>query len=242
MAEQLILSDCSLRLGGRQILKSINLQFRSPALHCLIGSNGAGKTSLLRLICGLQEHGSGSVIFGSSDLLRLNGRDRAMLISYVPQIANLDMPLRVGESLEVARMANPAAESDIANILVELGLNELRDRSLASLSGGELKRVMIAQALVQDTAVILLDEPTAHLDPPARQQVMQLMKHIAGKDGRLVIASLHYPELAARYADEVVLLRSGQVIGYGDPAEMTTDEKLSELYSPLQSAIPEVAT
>ncbi|MCB1187177.1 ABC transporter ATP-binding protein [bacterium] len=231
MPDQLVLRDCSASLDGQPIIHPLSLDLPSPGLHCLIGSNGAGKTTLLRLLCGLLDRASGSVEFGGRDLLRMNGRDRAQYLGYVPQIADAGIPLNVRDSLEVARLSNPRSRADIDTLLARLNLAALADRPLSRLSGGELKRAMIAQALAQDTQLLLLDEPTAHLDPPARSEVMQLMQDIARQDGRLVLCSLHYPELAAEFADSVVLLREGRLMGHGDPQEMTTEAMLAELYA-----------
>ncbi|MCB1221912.1 MAG: ABC transporter ATP-binding protein [Planctomycetales bacterium] len=231
MPDQLVLRDCSASLDGQPIIQPLSLELPSPGLHCLIGSNGAGKTTLLRLLCGLLDRTSGSVEFGGRDLLRMNGRDRAKYLGYVPQIADAGIPLNVRDSLEVARLSNSRSRADIDSLLARLNLSALADRPLSRLSGGELKRAMIAQALAQDTQLLLLDEPTAHLDPPARREVMQLMRDIARQDGRLVLCSLHYPELAAEFANSVVLLRDGALLGHGDPQEMTTDAMLAELYA-----------
>ncbi|MEZ5338317.1 MAG: ABC transporter ATP-binding protein [bacterium] len=231
MPEHLILHNCSARLERRSILSDVSLELASPGLHCLIGSNGAGKTTLLRLICGLLEQVSGEVSFRKSDLLRIRAVQRASLLSYVPQIADAGVALSVYEALEVARMANPASQVDPASVLRRLNLTELAARPLSRLSGGELKRAMLAQALVQDTPLMLLDEPTAHLDPPARKEVMQLLQEIARQDGKLVLCSLHYPDLAAQYAASVILLREGRIMASGDPLEMTTAEMLAELYA-----------
>lgn len=231
MPETLLLRDCSARLAGHEVLSSISLDLPGPGLHCLIGANGAGKTTLLRLVCGLLEHGSGSVRLGKRDLLAMSGRERAGLVSYVPQIADSSVPLSVSESLEVARGANPAAGRSVDEVLGTMNLQRFAERQLSQLSGGELKRAMIAQALAQDTQVMLLDEPTAHLDPPARLEVMQLLRRIAHEDGRLLLTSLHYPDLAREFADSVVLLRDGRITGNGEPAEMTSEGRLAGLYA-----------
>ena len=230
MADQLVLTDCSASLGRKRILHSISLALPCPGLCCVIGSNGAGKTTLLRLICGLLSKGSGSIRFGSTELLRLSGSQRAGLISYVPQIADEGIPLNVNEALAVARRANPAGSVDINSVQRIMKLEQFAQRPLSELSGGELKRAMIAQALAQDTRIMLLDEPTAHLDPPARLEIMQLLRDIALQQGRLVIASLHYPDLAAQFATQVVLLRDGRLLDSGDPREMTTPARLAQLY------------
>ena len=230
MDKQLILQDCSVHLSGQLILDSISFSLDGPGLYCIIGANGAGKTTLLRQICGLQEHGRGSISFAGQDLNQLNGRRRAELISYVPQIADDDIPLRVREALEVAALANPSGSADPAAVMQQLELESLAERQLSQLSGGELKRAMIAQALVQDTAIMLLDEPTAHLDPPTRLQIMELLRRIAAGQGKTVIASLHYPDLAAQYATQVLLLRDGKLLGSGDPQGLTTPAMLEELY------------
>ncbi len=240
MADQLVLRDCGILLDDRPILDSINLSLDSPGLHCLIGANGAGKTTLLRLICGLLEGPRGSVRFSDIELTGLSGRDRAALISYVPQIADDGIPLRVDEAVEVARLANPAGTMQAGTALEMLELQQLAHRKLNRLSGGELKRAMIAQALVQDTRVMLLDEPTAHLDPPARTHVMQLLRDIAHRQGKLVLTSLHYPDLAAQFADSVILLKDGRLLDHGDPGQMTTDLMLTELYGPGPAIFTEV--
>lgn len=230
MADHLVLRDCSASLGRQRILHGISLTLPCPGLCCIIGSNGAGKTTLLRLICGLLQYGRGEISFAGLDLTKLKGAARSAVLSYVPQIADDAIPLRVREALEISRQANPSGTIDVAQVERQMGLQQFSERPLSALSGGELKRAMIAQALAQDTRIMLLDEPTAHLDPPARLEIMALLRHIALEQGRLVIATLHYPDLAAQFATQIVLLRGGQLLGIGDPLEMTTSDKLAELY------------
>jgi iron complex transport system ATP-binding protein len=241
LTEHLVLNDCSVSLGRQRILHNISLSLASPGLYCIIGSNGAGKTTLLRMICGLLQHAGGQMHFGLQDMGRLRGSARAALVSYVPQIADDAIPLRVHEALEISRRANPDSTCDVSQLEQLMGLEQFSQRPLSELSGGELKRAMIAQALAQDTRIMLLDEPSAHLDPPARLEIMALLRHIALEQGRLVIASLHYPELAAQFATQVVLLRDGRVLASGDPTAMTTDKWLSELYGAELAAPVEIS-
>ena len=237
MAGGLTCHDLSTRYIARDIVRGFSAQFPECRLSCILGPNGAGKTTLLRAISGYLPLASGSVHVGDQDLAHLTPRQRAQLIATVPQ-ANLEQaPLTVRDVLELARYphrlgrnSNGVHAAAVERALTDCGLTELAQRRCTMLSGGELRRVLIAQGLAQETPVLLLDEPTAFLDPPARVQLLRLLQTQARQRKLTVVAVLHDPSLARHFADYVVLLRDGVSQSQGLAQDVLSEEALAELY------------
>ncbi len=237
MATSLTCTSLNVRYALREVVRNFSVQFPPGELSCILGPNGAGKTTLLRAIAGFLPLAGGTVQAGETDLARLTPRQRAQLIATVPQ-ANLEQaPLTVRDVLELARYPHRLGRSGngshavaVERALADCGLDELANRRCTALSGGELRRVLIAQGLAQETPVLLLDEPTAFLDPPARVQLLRLMRDQASRRDLTVVAVLHDPALARRFASFAVLLRDGVSLAQGAARDVLTDATLAELY------------
>jgi iron complex transport system ATP-binding protein len=237
MPASLTCTNLTTRYVARDIVRNFSAQFPAGQLSCILGPNGAGKTTLLRAISGYLPLASGSVQVGEVDAARLTSRQRAKLIATVPQASLEQAPLTVRDVLELARyphrMERHGSDSQdvaVGRALADCGLTELAERRCTALSGGELRRVLIAQGLAQETPVLLLDEPTAFLDPPARVQLLRLLQAQARERELCVVAVLHDPALARRFADYAVLLRDGLVQAQGPARALLTADTLAELY------------
>jgi iron complex transport system ATP-binding protein len=198
----------------------------------LIGANGAGKTTLLRSLAHLEAH-QGTVLVDGCATAALSRRRRARLVAYVPQQPDLPHDMAVidytllGRTPHIGYFGVETAE-DIRHchdLLDRLGLDGMADRHLATLSGGELQRVVLARALAQDAPVLLLDEPTSALDLGRRVDALELVDDVRRERGLTVLSAMHDLTLAAQFADRLVLLSGGQVVADGPPAEVL-DEKL----------------
>jgi len=239
MAAELILDKVSVRLGGTTVIDCINAKIPGGTFCCLLGPNGAGKTTLLRALTGYLPLASGQIVLGSERLDQLRSRERARHVSLVPQLAPPVGPLTVFEAASLGRLpANhglgPISSEDkvlVAETLDMLQLTSLADRRCDDLSGGEWRKVLVAQGIVQSADVMLLDEPTAFLDPPARGTILAAAKALCISHGTTVLAVLHDPQLAVEFADSALLLKHGQLMYHGPPAEATTEERLEALYA-----------
>lgn len=210
----------------KQVLKSVNLRIEKGKITVILGPNGCGKSTLLKTIVGILPVQSGSVFFDGTDAAGLSSRQRAQKAAYLSQ--NRSVP-----DITVERMVlhgrfpylsyprrYQKRDLEIAGKAMErMGIRELADRSLSSLSGGQRQKVYIAMALAQDTPVILLDEPTTYLDVSHQ---IQMMKH-AGflcREGKTVVMVLHDIPMAMQTADKIILMRDGEVCIQGNPEDV----------------------
>lgn len=231
------LRDVSVSLGGRPILQNVSLSLEKGRFVVLIGPNGAGKTTLLRAMAGLVA-ASGSVMVGDALLSALSRQKRAQKIAYLPQGHQVHWPLSARDVVALGRFPHGLADPEnlppehaaiIASAMERTGTTALGPRNVQSLSGGERARVMLARMLAVDAPILLADEPTASLDPHHQLAVMHDLQAEARR-GTLVIAVTHDIGLAARLADEVILIAEGRLAAMGPPAEVFTPERLAEIY------------
>jgi len=231
------LDGVTVTLGGRAVVRSVTAQVEPGEWVALIGPNGAGKTSLLRAVAGLLPC-EGTVQLDGVPLAELGRRERAQRLALVPQEPRTPPWLTVAEYVLMGRTPylRPLAREGggdreaAARALARLELEELAERTLGTLSGGERQRVVVARALAQEAAIVLLDEPTASLDIGHQQQALDLLDTLRATEGLTLVAAMHDLTLAAQYADRVLLLDAGRVVADGAPAEVLTEEALAEHY------------
>jgi iron complex transport system ATP-binding protein len=209
------------REAGR-VLDGVSLAVAAGSLVALAGPNGAGKTTLLAVLAGLLRPASGTVTLGGAPLAALARTDRARRIAWLEQGARAAWGLTVREVAALGRLPHgDAGEAEVAAALSACGLEAFSARRVDTLSGGEARRAMLARVLATEADVLLLDEPTADLDPAQGFALMRLLRAEAAR-GRAVVAVLHDLSLAARVADRIVLLAEGRVAAEGAPAEVMT--------------------
>jgi iron complex transport system ATP-binding protein len=229
----------SFSYGSKPVLQDVNVSIGSGELVALIGPNGAGKSTLLRLLAGLLTPASGRVELGGKAVLELQVEDRARLIALVPQEPPLERGLTVGELALTGLVPqfgswSTGGEAGLARAreaLREAGVAELADRSLATLSGGELRRAMVARALVRQPELLLMDEPLASLDLGAQGRVLGLARAMAAR-GSAVVLALHDLNLALQEFSRVWLLVGGRLEGDGPPSRVLTLERVESAFGP----------
>jgi cobalamin transport system ATP-binding protein len=228
--------DVSVRLGETDALRNVTLEVADGEWIALVGPNGAGKTTALRALCGLVEY-EGSISIDGRDTRTFGRRELARLTALVPQLPEAPPELNVAEYVLLGRTPHLgyfAGESESDRVVAAAALERLDavafvDRSLRSLSGGELQRVVLARALAQEAPFLLLDEPTNALDLGRQQRVLELVDELR-VDGLTIVSTLHDLTLAAQYADRLVLLDRGLVVGDGPPEAVLSEETVSSLY------------
>lgn len=227
--------DLGWTVDGTTIVDDVSLDCRDGAVTGLLGPNGSGKTSLLRMLAGLTRPGAGLVRLGGADLHRMRPRDRARAVALVEQEASTGLDLTVRQVVELGRSpyrsrfatGDPAGAAVVERSMGLARVGHLADRRWPSLSGGERQRAHLARALAQEPAVLLLDEPTNHLD--LRHQ-LEFLERVRGL-GLTVVAALHDLELAAAYCDDVAVLDAGRLVAHGPVAEVLTSDLVAQVYA-----------
>jgi iron complex transport system ATP-binding protein len=224
--------------GARTVLKDISLSVAKGEVMALIGPNGSGKTTLIRAVSGVLDLRAGQVLVEGKDIKQLSPAQRATRMAVVPQARNLPESFTVYQTVLLGRtpylswLGHPG-EKDYARLewaLERTDTKILADRLIGELSGGEQQRVLLARALAQDTPILLLDEPTAHLDINHQARLLNLVQELAREQSLAILMALHDLNLVALYADRVALLVNGSIAALGNPKEVLTPDTLALAY------------
>jgi len=229
--------DLNVAIAGRILVRDLNLTLEPGQFTAVLGENGAGKTTTLHTLAGLTPAVSGQVLLGGRPLNAWPRRARARRLGLLPQVSEDPFPATVLESALIGRHPYVGfwqweGERDLGLVraaLSECDLTGADSRMVATLSGGERRRLALATVLAQDPGVMLLDEPLNHLDPHHQQDVLECLRRRADA-GKAVLATLHDATLAARYADRVLLLYGDGAWEFGPVAATLTGPRLSRLF------------
>ncbi len=234
----------SVAIGTRTILSNISFQVQKGLVLGVIGPNGAGKTTLIRALSGILPLLSGRIEANGQDISRLSSTERARLIAVVPQARNLPPAFTGREMVQHGRTpyvgwGGALSARDIQRVhqaMERARALDLADRRLGDLSGGEQQRLLLARALAQEAPILLLDEPTTHLDLQHQIHLLSEVRSLADHDGLAVVMALHDLNLVGRYADRVALIAEGRLCALGSPQEVLDPHLLSQVYHlPLQA-------
>ena len=228
----------SFAYGEAAVLTDVDLTAEASQVTVIVGPNGVGKTTLLRLLAGLLKPDAGRVLLDGLDLQHLPRRAVARAVALAPQVEQPEWPLTVAQMVQLGRTPHagwwlpysPEDRAVVCRMLEQVGLMRLADRLVTELSGGEYSRAVFARTLAQEPRVVLLDEPTAHLDLKHQTEVLQRLRRLADEDGLAVIVTLHDLNQAAAYADRVALLRTTRLVACGSPETVLTAENLEPTY------------
>ena len=223
---------------GREVLHDVDLVVRRGERLAVLGPNGAGKSTLLRAITGLARPARGSIALDGTPVGQLDRMAVARRIAVVPQQATLPFATRVEEVVALGRLphedplrgARPADRAAIAGAIERVGLGHLLGRDARELSLGERQLVLLGLAVAQGAPMLVLDEPTAHLDLRHQVATMELIADLNERDGATVLAVLHDVGLAARSFPRLVLLDRGRIVADGPPDAVLTDERIREVF------------
>jgi iron complex transport system ATP-binding protein len=232
------IENLTVSYGSRRVLTDVSLVVPSGQVVALIGPNGAGKSTLIRAVSGVIPARSGNVRTNGDDLLSLPTMQRARYLAVVPQAVTMPPAFSVWETVLMGRtpylnflgQSSPRDEAIARQCLEKVDGLDLAGRRVGELSGGEQQRVLLARALTQSTPILLLDEPTVHLDLQHQVDLMGTVQTLAHAENLAVLIALHDLNLAARYADRVALLVDGQIQATGTPRQVLTPELISSAY------------
>jgi len=229
--------DCS--YGSVEILKDIDFKVKSGQFLGILGPNGSGKTTLLKSISKVLKPKKGAILIDDTDIYKMKNLDLAKQMAVVPQSSPVSFDFT---SLEVVLMGrNPhmtrfkmegQSDFDIAKNAMKLTRTwEFADRPITELSGGERQRVIIARALTQEPKILLLDEPTTHLDISNQLEILDLIKNLSEEKNLLVVAVFHDFNLAARYCDSIILMKNGRIVAVGKADETLNSENVKKVFN-----------
>lgn len=223
--------------GNRPVLDAVSFHIAAGDFFIIIGPNGSGKTTLLKLMVGLLSTGGGIRLL-EKPLGGYHRRELARRLAFVPQMVTEELPFTVREVVLMGRTPHMGllgleGPEDVAQAQAAMqftGVDHLAHRKMDALSGGERQRVFVARAICQEPEIILLDEPTAALDLAHQARLMDLMERLKQERGVTVVMVSHDVNLAAMYADRLLLLKNGRIKALGPPGEVLTYERIEETY------------
>ena len=234
----LVATGVTASYGSRVALRDCSFSLGSGEIVAVVGPNGAGKSTLLRVLAGLLRPTSGAVALDGQDLKTMSRSALARRIAVVPQIFDTLFPFTVREVVALGRTARlgafgRASAEDVAAVdraIIDLELEALASRRIDRLSGGERQRAVLAMALAQESAVLLLDEPTVHLDPGHQLATLELLRELATRRQLAVCAVLHDLNLASAFASRIVATSDSRIIRDGTPFEVIHPDFVKSMF------------
>jgi len=228
----------TVKAGSKILVKNVTLAVEAGTWCTVVGPNGAGKTTLVEAVAGLRKASHGSVSISGHALAEMHERERAQRVALVPQHPVIPSGMSVADYVALGRVAyhglfRPPSANDrsiVESVLERLSLVDFRERDVMTLSGGERQRMVLARALVQSTAVIVLDEPITGLDMRHQMDMLELLKSEVAQCGLTVVATLHDLTLAGQFADRLVLLDRGEVVLDGAASDVIRSDELARCY------------
>ena len=234
----MVASGITVAYGARTVLDGADLRIDQGERVALVGPNGAGKSSLLRAMTGVLPPRTGTVEVLGEPVDRVQRRTLSRTVAVVPEVADLPFAMPVDEVVALGRLPHeppltglrPADVAAIEGAIDRVGIRHLRHRNVRELSMGERQLVFIAVAVAQAAPILVLDEPTAHLDIRHQVDVMQLLVELNRRDGTTIVAVLHDLALAAHFFPRVVVLADGRVVADGAPSETLDADRIREVF------------
>jgi iron complex transport system ATP-binding protein len=231
------IQNISVSYASRRILHDVSINVQSGEVLALIGPNGAGKSTLIRAASGVIPY-EGHIRTNGDDFITLAPMQRAKYIATVPQAVSMPPAYTVWETVLLGRtpylgfLGQPSQKDEAIaqQALQRVSALQFADRRVGELSGGEQQRILLARALCQSTPILLLDEPTTHLDLQYQVSLLELISELAHKDNLAVLVALHDLNLAAHYADRIALMVAGEIKAQGKPEQVLLPDLIRDAY------------
>lgn len=231
--------NLNISYGNLDIVKNLNLEIPKGKITTIIGSNGCGKSTILKTIARIIQPKSGDIYINNINLKDQSPKEIAKNMAVLPQSPQAPSGLTVEELIAYGRFPHQKGfgklkkeDNDIVTwALKSTNMNEFRDRPMEALSGGQRQRAWIAMALAQQTDILILDEPTTYLDLAHQLEILKLLEELNKKQGTTIVMVIHELNNAARFADHMIGVKKGEVICQGSADDVMTKENLKELFN-----------
>lgn len=223
---------------GKDVIKDFNIDITRGQNVSIVGPNGCGKSTLLKSIANLLEY-RGSVMIDDEEVSSMDRKEFAKKVGLMSQITQIYFPYTIYDTVALGRYAyskgafsklSKQDEKIILDSIKKVGLLDIKDKLITELSGGQIQRVFLARVFAQDPDIILLDEPTNHLDLKNQIDLLENLKEWIKVNNKIVVGVLHDLNLVQYFADNVLMLKDGQIVAYGEPQEVLNNPILNELY------------
>jgi iron-chelate-transporting ATPase len=242
----MLLEGVGFEVPGSSILKAVTITFPDRGVSGLVGRSGSGKSTLLKILARQQAATHGNISFGGRPLGSWGEREFARKVAYLPQYTPLAAGLKVRELVALGRYPwhgalgrfGPADHDKVEEALTLTSTDSFADRLVDTLSGGERQRVWLAMLIAQDAKLLLLDEPISSLDVAQQVAILKLVCSLSQERNAAVIIVIHEINMAARFCDQIVALKNGQMIAHGPADEFMTAARLEEIYDVAMGVIP----
>ncbi len=221
------------------VLKGLSFNIKKGEFVSIIGPNGSGKSTLLKTLNNLYKPNSGDILIEGKNVEDYSKRDLAKIVGFVPQDTTIDYEFTVEDIIMMGRhpykgrfQKEDKIDYKIVNDVMEMtNTLKFKDSLITEISGGERQRVIIAKALAQNPSIILLDEPTSHLDINHQIELLNLLRTLNKEKGTTIVLVIHDINLAARFSDDIILLNEGEIIGIGNPEDVITAKNIEKAYN-----------
>jgi iron complex transport system ATP-binding protein len=238
MTQRLATENVALGYDGRRIVHDLSLAVPDGSFTAIVGANGSGKSTLLRGLARLLKPVNGTVLLDGKAIHDHPAKEVARRLGLLPQSQTAPETISVADLVargryphqSLLRQWSPADQEAVTTALKLTGTDDLATRAFDELSGGQRQRVWLAMALAQETDILLLDEPTTYLDLSHQVEVLDLLTDLNRDEGATVVIVLHELNLAARYADHLVVMKDGAVVTAGQPTSVLTEEVVTEVF------------
>ena len=222
----------------KPVLKDIYLRIEKGSWTGIIGRNGAGKSTLLKVLCGLLKPFSGEIKINGKTVSDYSKKEYSKIVAFMPQNTDTSFPFSVEEFIMLGRYPYmnvfkvPSAKDyeAVCEVMEFTGVKDFAKRNVNELSGGEKQRALIAQTIVQETDIMIFDEPTSHLDIGSQGDILELLKLLNEKYGKTVITTLHDLNAAGEFCDFTALMQEGKIKNYGKPEQVLNYADIEEVY------------
>jgi iron complex transport system ATP-binding protein len=228
------IKDLEFSYNDVKVLKKLNVEIERNSFTSILGANGCGKTTLLKNILKLVPIKHHSIYVNDRDISKLNREQLSQLIAYVPQNEKINYHFNIRDFISLGRYAKKTSYEEDNRVIDEVinltSLENISNKYIEEISGGEYQRVIIARALCQETPILLLDEPTSSLDPSHQSDIMNLLKDLVSKKNMSIVCTLHSLNSALDYCDSSILMKNGEIIYRGNSVDVINQKSLRDVY------------